>query len=217
MVIISQRCNKKITRRHKHSFGAEMKNLQLGVIILIAAAVVVLAAAMPQTAAQPSVVHEHANFLVFINGQALNLSQPRYMQDYPQLGGNLTDAEKTHMHDDIGWVAHKHSSDVTWGLFFKNINFSLTSSFITLDNGTSYCSSPTAQLRFFVNGNTVTDLSTYPIHDLDRVLITYGSAADVYGQLRAVPDDACIYSEECPWRGSPPSETCSGTGNVCSI
>lgn len=164
---------------------------------------------------QPGEVHEHADFLVYINDRQLNFSQEKYMETEAfcsitgKSPGNLTDGEKAHLHDLVGWVAHKHSSDATWGLLFRNMGMTLNSTCFVID-GNHYCTDSTSELRMFVNGQANGEFDKMPIRDLDRVLITYGpSGEDVTSQLASVPDDACIYSGKCPERGLPPNETCS--------
>ncbi|MCM2325601.1 MAG: hypothetical protein NDI94_04005 [Candidatus Woesearchaeota archaeon] len=53
-------------------------------------------------------------------------------------------------------------------------------------------------------------LGNYEFEDLDKILITYGADTDVSAQISSITDDACLYSEKCPERGSPPTENCVG-------
>jgi hypothetical protein len=56
----------------------------------------------------------------------------------------------------------------------------------------------------------------YEFTDLDRILITYGDMAGVADQISSVSDLACMYSEKCPERGTPPTENCvGGLGTEC--
>jgi hypothetical protein len=162
----------------------------------------------------PESVHEHANFLVFVNGQQLNFSQEKYMEEETACkihdkGANLTDKEKAHLHGLIGWVAHKHSSDATWGLLFRNMGMTFDSTCFVSDSA-SYCNNATHELRMFVNGLENRLYDKMPIRDMDRVLVTFGPRGEnVAEQLASIPDDACIYSDKCPERGRPSQESCS--------
>ena len=71
---------------------------------------------------------------------------------------------------------------------------------MTLPGGEKLCQGPTETFKFFVNGVRVDGVSSTGIHDLDRVLISFGpeSLADVVAkQLPKVSDEACIPSERC--------------------
>jgi hypothetical protein len=184
----------------------------IGVVAIIIVAIA--AAFLLPSPPQPVKVHEHANFLVFVDGARLNFSQEKYMEKEAfctiinESPANMTDGEKAHMHGGIGWVAHKHSSDATWGLFFRNIGITFNSTCFAIE-GSAYCSDSANELRMFVNSVQNNEFDRMPIRDLDRVLITYGpKGGDVTSQLASVPDDACIFSGKCPERGQPPAENC---------
>lgn len=85
--------------------------------------------------------------------------------------------EAVHLHDDNGEVAHIHRKGATLGMFIDSLG--LTSG-----------SNPK------VNGREVADWRSYEPQDLDRIV--FGSGP--------VTDKACIYSEKCPERGTPPPE-----------
>lgn len=158
-------------------------------------------------------VHMHADFKVYLNGVAYNFAEEKYMspEEAPL-------SPFTHLHDMDGEVIHKHMTGITLGDFFASIGMSLTDTCFTLDDGTAYCSDTNHTLNFFVNEKPNSDFGDYEIEDLDRILVSYGSEdeAALQSQLASVTDRACIYSETCPERGSPPDESsCTGSEGAC--
>lgn len=98
--------------------------------------------------------------------------------------------EFIHFHDGKGDLFHVHKQGMKLADLFAS--FGMT---------------PVGKL--YVNGKEQAALLEYEPHDLDRILITNGVMA-------TVADDACIYSEKCPERGTPPTEECvGGLGTEC--
>ncbi len=154
-------------------------------------------------------LHYHADFKVYLNGIAYDFAQEKYMSEEE---GALSPF--THLHDMNGEIIHKHMSGITLGDFFESIGMSLTETCFTVDDGTAYCDDETKTLQFYVNGELNTKFDQYELQDLDRILISYGdeTEAELQIQLSSVTDEACIYSETCPERGSPPDESsCVGS------
>lgn len=157
-------------------------------------------------------VHEHANLAIYINGTQYDLSQAKYQSSEEKpLDPDL------HLHDGVGHIIHKHMSGKTMGDFFKSLGMKFDSSCLELDNGQKYCNSGGQSLKFLVNGQANSDFANYEFSDLDKILISYGPAnQNIQSQISAVKDDACIYSEKCPERGTPPTENCvGGLGSGC--
>ncbi|MEM2138204.1 MAG: hypothetical protein QW568_03905 [Candidatus Anstonellaceae archaeon] len=161
--------------------------------------------------------HSHADFKVYINGEAINFSQEKY------LSGNVSGKRRdlspfTHLHDTDGNVVHKHMSGITVGTFLSSLNMRFNSTCFSLDNGTSYCNSGNATVRMFVqhsggNWQQNYEYEKYSFSDLDRFLITYGAAspAELQSQMESVTDRACIPSGKCPERGLPQDESSCDT------
>ncbi len=177
---------------------------------LIVAAVVIVAALLfvvySNNSNEP--FHAHADFKLYINGEAFNFSQEKYMEKL----------EAVHIHDMNGEMIHVHERGAELGDFFGSIGISFNSSCFALDDGTAYCNQGDKALRMYVNGKPNNEYGKYQIHDLDRILITYGSESEdaIAQQMASVSDTACIFSEKCPERGSPPPEVgCVGNDNVC--
>lgn len=150
--------------------------------------------------------HAHADFRMYLNGKAYNFLQERYMERL----------EAIHVHDMNGELIHVHERGATLGDFFSSMGMSFNSSCFILDDGTEYCNDGDKTLRMYINGKPNNEYNNYEMHDLDRILITYGNESDISNQISSVSDTACIFSEKCPERGSPPPEVgCIGSDNVC--
>lgn len=90
--------------------------------------------------------------------------------------------ETVHLHDNNGEVAHIHKKGATLGVFMDSLG-------LVVDSNPK------------INGKTVADWKSYEPQDLDRIVFGDGP----------VTDKACIYSEKCPERGTPPpEESCVG-------
>ncbi len=156
------------------------------------------------TAVNPDPNHTHADFAVFIEGDRIDFSQEKYMS---------TDTDPkhpyTHVHDGNGNVMHRHKPGVTVGEFFASLNITLTPDCFTLDTGEQYCNDGEKRWTMFVNGEETPIDPAFAFQDIDQILLTYGSSDDeAAAQLKRLTDDACLYSQTCPERGTPPKENC---------
>ena len=149
-------------------------------------------------------VHNHADIRIFIHNEPYNLNQSKYMS--PK---NNAKSPFMHLHDNDGDLIHQHISDGNLGLFFESIGLNFTSHCFTLDNGTAYCNDEKNKLRMYINGHENKQYERYIFKDLDRILITYGSAdsAQILDQINKVTDKSCIQSGTCPERGLPGNES----------
>lgn len=158
-------------------------------------------------------VHEHADLKVYLAGRPLDLSVAKYQStDDAPLDPDM------HLHDGNGEIVHKHKTGKSMSEFFGSLKIDLTDTCLTLDTGSKYCTDATNSLKFFVNGEPKSDFANYEFRDLDRLLISYGPVnQSVQAQLDSVKDMACMYSETCPERGTPPTESCvGGLGSDCN-
>lgn len=198
-----------------------MKKKKSMVIVLVAVAIIAVAAYIfyyNQNKSQTP-FHEHANFAVYLNGVRYNFNQSQYMTNE---GTEVGKRQFVHMHDMNGGVIHLHEPRITLGMFFDSIGIKLNSTCFVLDAGTFYCNSGTNTLKMYVNGVQSFEFDRLQLHDLDKVLITFGSDSQqtIQNQISSVPSDACIYSNKC---AAPPgfvnneSITCKvGTAEVCT-
>lgn len=156
-------------------------------------------------------VHVHSDFLFYIMGEQVDLSQNKYQSTTTQiLSPNI------HLHDNIGTEIHRHAEGVTLADFLHSLGFTLTDSCITTDAQKTYCTDSSRSLLLFVNGTVVPKPTTYINQERDRILLYYGDPKDpsIASLLEKVPTDACLYSGTCPERGAPPSESCGLTCNI---
>lgn len=100
-------------------------------------------------AVNPDPNHIHADFMVFVNGLALDFSDARYMSaPAPQAdlqlipsasaheneGEAVAGREYIHLHDDNGYVIHVHKPGLELEDFFTSIGFTMTDTCLTLDD-----------------------------------------------------------------------------------
>lgn len=157
--------------------------------------------------------HAHANIRVLVDGVAVDFTQPKYQS---KEGAELN--EFIHFHDGIGNVFHIHKRGMTLKDLFGSLGMTLTKDCLVTDTKQSYCSTAGKTLKLYVNNQVSSLYEMYEPQDLDRILVSYGSemGAPFVSQLESVADDACIYSEKCPERGTPPTEECvGGLGTDC--
>ena len=111
--------------------------------------------------------HEHAAFLVKIDGTNIDFSQPKY-----QLQSDFI-----HVEDAVGKTLHRHANGVTFNDFLQSVNMNIDTenNCFVGDDGVQYCSNPDKQLRTFLNGEETNLLSERVITDNDRILVLYGN------------------------------------------
>lgn len=177
----------------------------------------------PNDLAAAKDVHEHADFVVSINGKKLDFSAAKYQSDEKDSDGKHDHSAHehdpyVHLHSGNGKIIHIHKEGITLGYFLKTIGLEFTDTCFKQDTGEEYCTNVSSSVKLFVNGKRNTRNGGYTMKDADRILITYGPLADsnLQKQIDLVSNDACIYSETCPERGKPPEEACvGGPGTKC--
>lgn len=158
-------------------------------------------------------VHLHADLRVFVDGAAIDFSQDKYQSTKEH---ELN--PETHFHDGNGKLFHVHAAGVTLNDLLTSFGMDLSRDCLKLDSGDSRCAVGEKKLRMYINGAESNEAGDYVVKDLDRILIFYGTptGTTVDAELKAVSNDACIYSETCPERGKPPTEECvGGLGTDC--
>lgn len=144
----------------------------LGVIAIIAVVSIFLYAPnLPPTGVGAiGSAHTHAAFLVKVNGENIDFSQPQYqvVSDY------------IHVENGDGTTLHRHATNVTFAEFLKSVKMDIDEENNCLDftNGTQYCNNNDNQLRTFVNGSPTDSISDYVINDSDRLLVIYGNETE---------------------------------------
>jgi hypothetical protein len=141
--------------------------------------------------------HEHAAFIINVNGTPIDFSQPQY-----QLMSRLI-----HVEGGDGFTLHRHTDRVPFGEFLRSVNMNLEDSCFSISEGTSdqqgqqqgqqleYCTNGTEELRAFVNGEELeppSSLVDYILRDDDRILLIYGNQTtdqltEALSELEEVP------------------------------
>lgn len=160
--------------------------------------------------------HAHFDLRTVLGSTVLDLSKPKYQST---AGGQELDPA-IHVHNGNGTTVHLHQTGITLAYFYHTLGMTLTGTSFTDEHGATWKNSPAGTLRLFVNDTERTaDIQTYIPQDLDRVLLVFGKqdAAAIAREQGRVTDEACIYSETCPERGTPPEEECvGGLGTDCA-
>jgi hypothetical protein len=142
--------------------------------------------------------HEHAAFIINVNGTPIDFSQPQY-----QVQSRLI-----HVEGGDGFTLHRHTDRVPFGEFLRSENMNIEDSCFSISAETTdqqgqqqerqqqeYCTNGTEQLKAFVNGEELespSSLNDYILRDDDRILLIYGNqTADqlnqALGELEQVP------------------------------
>ena len=119
--------------------------------------------------------HSHAGILVKIFGDSFDFSAPAYQ----------IKASWIHFEASDGTTIHKHATGVTLGYLFDSLSLGLDDQCFEFQNGKSFCTNEEYSLRFFINGNEVSNVRDYEIVEGDKILISYGAetAEEIESQL----------------------------------
>lgn len=180
-------------------------------------------------AINPDPNHTHADFAVWINGTQWDFSLPKYMSEAPkpqashrwfvpqalahgghEEGGVIPERKFFHFHDGNGNVIHSHKPDQKIADFFASIGWQMTNVCIETDTHERYCNAGgDKKWHMFVSGKEQDMNPHYVFTDGDQLLFSYGSTkGEMLQQIIGQTADACLYSQTCPERGEPPSESC---------
>ena len=119
--------------------------------------------------------HSHAGILVKIFGDSFDFSAPSYQ----------IKASWIHFEGGDGTTIHKHATGVTLGYLFDSLSLGLDDQCFEFQNGRSFCTNEDYSLRFFINGEEVSNVRDYEIIEDDKILILYGAetAEEIESQL----------------------------------
>lgn len=148
----------------------------------------------------PEPVHYHANWALYVEGERVDLSADRYMEEVDACvsGERLLPTQRVHMHDGLDHVVHVHDEGVTWGDFLTNLGFTLGDEVLVTDTGRRLVSGEEGRLLFVVNGFEVPGVANRLIEPGDRLLISYGDERPeevLEDRFARVPDDAAEFDE----------------------
>jgi hypothetical protein len=150
----------------------------------------------------PAAVHHHANFAVFIDGERLDLSAGRYMQDVESCArdpGSVRPEDRVHLHDGVGDVVHVHHAGATWGHLMANLGLGLGDGYLVTDDGHRYFHGEDGRsLTFVVNGFQVPSVANREIRSRDRLVVVVGPEAPeqvLHTYFPQVAASAATYNE----------------------
>lgn len=134
--------------------------------------------------------HIHADWKIYVNGKALDLSPYAHME---RMRANLPVSSFIHVDsgapapEKTGNVLHMHATGVPLWIWFESVGMKLDKSCLIVESGGRYCNDGKNSLKFYVNGKESDQYEQYVFQDLDKILISYGAKGeDVKPQLAAI-------------------------------
>ncbi len=186
------------------------------VIIVLAVGIVVLLGRPHTPVPNPDPNHTHVDFAVMLDGTAVD-----FTEEFFQTGESTEDHTRDpslsgmrkflHLHDGLGHVIHRHKPGLTLQDFFDSIEVGFTAECILyrspkIDRDMGCAEHP---WRMVVNKQERPFSLNYDFQDGDKILLTTAlDDATLQAEWNGMTDDACRYSQTCPWRGKPPVENC---------
>ena len=119
---------------------------------------------VPENAGALGSEHSHAGILVKIFGDTFDFSAPAYQ----------IKSSWIHFEGRDGTTLHKHATGVKLGYLFDTLNIGLDDQCYVFPDGKSFCTNEDYTLKFFINGEQVSDIRDYEVVDEDRILIVFG-------------------------------------------
>ncbi|MBI1972607.1 hypothetical protein HYS50_01225 [Candidatus Woesearchaeota archaeon] len=122
--------------------------------------------------------HIHADWKIYINGKALDLSDKAHMErmkmnapvsSFIHVDSGNKSPEKT------GDVLHMHATGVPLWIFFESLRMKFDKNCLVLETGEKFCSNEQKTLKFYVNGIPNEEWENYVFKDGEKILISYGS------------------------------------------
>ena len=175
-----------------------MSHARLLLGLLGGAAVGILGFGLLRLALLPPVeaVHYHANWAVWIEGERVDFSADRYMEDVAACSAaadGITGPQRVHLHNNDQDVVHVHHGGATWGHLLQNLGWGIGSDWVYTDGGALYRADGPRRLTFVLDGLLVPPAANRVIRPGDRMLISYGAedADEIMGvQFSSVLDNA---------------------------
>ncbi len=119
----------------------------------------------PENAGALGSEHSHAALLVKIFGDTFEFSGPAFQ----------IKSSWIHFEGRDGTTIHKHATGVDLGYLFDTLSIGLDDQCFIFPDGKQFCSNEDYELKFFINGEQVSDISDYDIMEDDKILILYGA------------------------------------------
>ena len=118
----------------------------------------------PENAGVMGSEHVHASLLVKIFGDTFGFNGPAFQ----------IKSSWIHFEGRDGTTIHKHATGVTLGYLFDTLSIGLDDQCYVFPDGSSFCTNEDFTLKFFINGEQISDIIEYEIMDDDRILIVFG-------------------------------------------
>jgi len=122
----------------------------------------------PENAGALGSEHAHAGILVKIFGDEFDFSAPAYQIKSPWV----------HFESRDGTTIHKHATGVELEYLFNSLSIGLDDQCYVFPDGKAFCTTDEYSLKYFINGETMSDIRNYNIVEDDRILITFGGETD---------------------------------------
>ena len=110
-------------------------------------------------------IRDSAGILVKVFGDTFDFSAPSYQ----------IKSSWIHFEGNDGTTIHKHATGVNLGYLFDTLGLGLDDQCFEFKDGRSFCTNEDYSLRFFINGEEVSDIREYEIVEDDKILISYGA------------------------------------------
>ena len=140
-------------------------------VIAVAAISAIIFSLQPKSSSNYGPVgsaHEHAAFLVKLDGVPIDFSQSQY-----QVKSRLI-----HVENNDGSTLHRHATDVPFIEFLKSVDMDIRNGCFMGDDRREYCDTADKKLRYYVNGTETGSISDYVPNENDRILVIYGDEND---------------------------------------
>ncbi len=118
----------------------------------------------PENAGALGSDHAHAAVIVNIFGDEFDFSAPAYQ----------IKSSWIHFEGRDGSTIHKHATGVTLQFLFDSLLLGVDDQCFVFQDGRSFCTGDEYDLKFFINGEQVSDIRDYEVMEADRILILYG-------------------------------------------
>ena len=165
----------------------------------------------------PEATHFHANWAIYIDGERLDLSDQRYMEEVSScytVDGEMTPQARIHMHEGNHDVVHIHHLGTTWGHLAGNLGIGLGEGYLILNDGTRIFDGEEGRFAYILNGRALTSAHNQLVASEDRLLISYGpESPDELGTQRF--GEVATTAGEYNTREDP--ATCSGSGEALGV
>ena len=126
----------------------------------------------------PDVVHYHANWALWVQGERVDFSADRYMEDVAACTmdpSQVTGPGRVHMHENNPDVVHVHHGGATWAHLLQNLGWGIGSDWLVTDRRELIEAVGGARLTFVLNGFEVPPAQDRVIRPGDRLLISFGT------------------------------------------